>query len=250
MMAKPKERDLMDSAQFYGQTGKTPADYMTDPDTGLRPGEDKKPHGTITVDLAMGISGRTIPPESVWDKGEWDSLTNEKGNASFYTWIVDGEGTPGNYEKRMYLCPEEVATEMQPRHPSKWTKKLREQGGKAPWKSLWDTGKGSSKSSGSSSSGLPWGLRIRCPGCGHFFKNSDLADHAQAGACAAVQAKPAMWVIECECHRGDLQAAATVLEGFPVKPPDMSGANNGEGVKPNEAGGSAELAGKAGETTG
>lgn len=229
----------MDGAVFPSaiDKNKTPADFMSDEVTGIRPGQTKEPYGTVKADLSNGIEGKTIPPRSVWVTGDWKDV---KGD-DYTVWVVSGEGTPGNYLTREYDLPMSLCHDTVPKHPSAWTDYMRKhrplasKGGGKPWQSGTSYGSDSSKSSVSSAPSLPFGLRIRCPGCGHFFKMDDLPTHAK-NACPANPDTPtmggfSMWVIKCECHES-LQEAATVLKGFPVKPPDMSGDKKDE--KPDE----------------
>jgi hypothetical protein len=208
---RSKRKKEMDGAVFsFADENKTPADFMNGPD-GKRPGATKEPTGRIKISLKSGIDGRTLPPRFIWDKGEW--ANDSSNHADWNIWVVSGEGTPGNYEKREYEVPDEIAKQPHPKHPAEWPKKLKD--GNSYWSSGYTSG---STKSTSASASLPWGLRIRCTACGHFYKVSDLGDHAK-NACPAAQDKPAMWAIQCECHPDDILSAAEVLPGFPIKPP-------------------------------
>lgn len=193
----------MDGAQFWSGSmyeNKTPADYFSDPETGLRPGENQRPHGVMQTSLESGVEGRVIPPRFIWKGGRWKEVKGQ----DFYIWVVDGEGTPGNYRQREYILPPEMASDSPPRHPADWPKSLREK--KEDWKTT-------------ASSGLPIGLRVRCVACGHFYHIDDLPGHAKS-ACPATQLQEMGYVgfvIGCDCHKDDLQATATVLPGFPVQ---------------------------------
>jgi hypothetical protein len=224
---KKEMKKEMDGAVFITDLGKTPADFLNGPD-GKRPGEGREPSGTIRIDLTHGITGRTIPPRSIWKKGEWKVTTEGK---DWNIWVVSGEGTPGNYETREYEVPNELAKSLKPKHPAEWSKSLKGTSSHSSG-SYW----GNKPSSSSSySAGLPFGLRIRCPNCGHFFKTNDLGDHAKNDACPAVQQKPVMWVMPCECH-DDILETAEIMPGFPIdvkklagetddQAPDVSGAD-------------------------
>lgn len=200
-------RDVMDGAVFpYNADNKTPDDYMDGPD-GLRPGEKTKPFGFLVVDLRNGIAGRIIPPKSIWEKGDWKGAKGE----DYYTWIVPGEGTPGNREYRHYKLPDIIAADPTPDHPSDWPKEHRES--TPTYKSAASY---SSSSHSSSSGGFPLGTRFRCPGCGHYFRQDDLPGHVNA-TCPAIQDDPPMYIMDCECHKGDLQTASTLMPGFPTE---------------------------------
>lgn len=212
-----KKKDPMDGAYFPGYPDKSVSDYVSKAD-GLRPGQTKEPFGEVLVDLSNGIAGRVIPPKWAWDLGEWK--TDQTKSADWDIWSVTGEGSPGNYLRRQFRVPTEEASKPKPRHPSQWPKSLREA---RPQKKYggdsYQSGSGSSYSTSKAS--LPWELRFRCPGCGHFYKNSDLADHVK-NACPATQEHPVMWIMQCVCHPDDLLAATEVLEGFPMKPPQAA----------------------------
>jgi len=190
--AKPKGEDL-DGAQYFSRDHR-PFQFMSGTD-GLRPNETREPHGTMYVDLSKGTSGRVIPPRFIWKEGHF------RGNSDrdFRIWVTSGEATPGNYEERHYELPTSIAAQSEPDHPEDWPKSLKD-GASSSSSSSWGWGGGSKRDS------LPWGLRIRCPGCGHFFKENDLKDHVNS-ACPAKQGDMVMWIIECECHPGDLLAA-------------------------------------------
>lgn len=211
-----KRDDPMDGAHFVGQGNRTPADFMTQED-GKRPNETKEPWGEVHIDLTNGVEGRTIVSKTAWNDGEWQ--TAALNAVGWDEWVVTGEGSPGNYLRRIYKIPKEEAEKPRPRHPSQWPKTMRE--GKKYSGSTWSDSKYKGTAPSSVGSGLPWELRIRCVGCGHFFKTGDLADHAKY-ACAATQEPPVLWVMPCSCHPNDLQVAASVLEGFPTTPPQAA----------------------------
>jgi hypothetical protein len=220
-VVKPDD-DVMDGAAFpFGAfEGATPLDFMDNEDGERLHGyayssarEMKKPWGNAVTDLTTGLKDKILPPRSIWVEGHWKG---DKG-ASYYVWVVSGEGTPGSYKDREYRLPsliveEAVPAPSIPRHPADWPDDLKK------GTSLIGSYSGSSFTGGGTSSknSLPYGLRIRCPGCGHFFKEDALATHVKAEACAAVQPEPAMWVVPCECH-DDLQESAKVMPGFPHK---------------------------------
>lgn len=209
-MTTAAQKSAMDGANFVGASdrGKTPADFTTDPTTGKRPEETRTPWGSAKTDVTHGdLKNKTLPPRSIWKEGKW------KGSKSYEyaVWVVSGEGTPGNYAEREYELPTEIAATASPPHPLDWPKKLKEELKSKPY--------GSQSGSGSYSSGpsLPWGLRVRCPGCGHFYKMDDLAGHTK-NACPSTQMVEmgyVLYVIECECCP-NLQQTATIIEGFPI----------------------------------
>lgn len=198
----------MDGAAYTGYAGKTPEDFMADPDTGRRPSEIRKPWGSSRTDLTYGdVLSVTLPPRSVWKLGKY--RTSSYAASEWDVWIVPGEGTPGNYEQREYILPSEIAEQALPPHPADWPKKL-----KAELRKKLNSPVASAKPSES----LPWGLRIRCVGCGHFFKMNDLSDHAKQ-ACPSVQMNElgyVLYALECECC-DTLQDTATIIDGFPIQ---------------------------------
>jgi len=200
-----KKDDPLDGAQFPG-AGKDarPEDFYARED-GMRPHNNSRPYGQILVDLTSGLMGRTLPPRVIWRAGEWSV---DKGYED--CWVTSGEGTPGNYKRRLFRLPHEQTQKVIPKHPADWPKHLRESSSSGSYYSG-----GPSSSSKSYSSGLPWELRVACPGCGHFFKNSELPDHAKY-ACPSQQDKPVLWAMQCACHT---VITPTVLPGFPIKPP-------------------------------
>lgn len=243
-------KDVMDGAFFPGEKTKTPADFMDDP-RGFRPGQTKKPWGTVLIDLTDGTSGLTLPPRFIWDKGHWRGTLVDDWDV----WVVSGEGTPGNYEERHYRLPDKIAEMMEPEHPADWPETHKKHSGKGKKKKSKGNTDAETTSSwgswgkGQKGAGLPFGLKVRCVGCGHFFKMDDLPDHAK-NACPVVQ-DPVMWAIECECHRGNILATIEPLPGFPQKPPekppeepasDMSGAGDLAETMKNEAAAKPEAA--------
>lgn len=125
--------------------------------------------------------------------------------------MVDGEGTPGNYLWRSYLLPEDIATASQiPKHPADWPKP------KNQTKTGYYSTSGGSQQKAKAPS-LPFGVRFQCPGCGHWYKESDLAGHAQV--CPKTDGGLSMWAIECSCPCPSLDDTAKCKPGFPRKPP-------------------------------
>lgn len=229
--------ELMDGARFpVSYAGKNvddkfPRDFITDPATGRRPGETKEPWGMTLTNLRNGIKDFTLPPRSIWNEGKWKTERVDER-----VWVVSGEGTPGNYKDRHYELPDDALVFDVPDHPSDWPIELR----MPPTKT---TGYGVPTGSSSyvkrdTGPSLPAGLRVRCMGCGHFFRMDDLGTHAK-NACPATQGDgPALWVIKCECHT-DLLQTATVLDGFPFKPqfePQAAAAETSESTNEGDAG--------------
>ena len=209
---------------------KKPEDFLVDPSTGTRPGEKQTPHGTIVIDLrhSKDLEHKTIVPFAVWDKGEWfqdlkpdirEMVTNVPEKEEYNTFVCSGECTPGNYQFRCYILPNDVAGQAIPEHPTKWL----------PDKYDWTKNSGSTGSSRSgswggwskkdeksySSSVLPYGLKIRCLGCGHWYSEKDLKDHVQ-NCCPAVNGEDGDWAMECACC-SSLDDTAKTKPGFPRK---------------------------------
>lgn len=228
---------------------RTPYDFITDKKTGLRPTQAKSPGGYTKHDLTysyMSYEGTTYPPFAIWEKGKWLSdmdpswLDEFKVTTkdAYYYWVVLGEGTPGNYAFRLYRMPKDEATYEKARHPMKWLKKLLEQNKSKKYKTSSAPGSSGStyKSSGSwydssPKSTLPLSVRFRCPGCGHWFDDGDLADHAK-NVCPGVHGEDLTWAIMCDSHCGcrTLDDTTKCKPGYPKKPPTAA-ATNGEAPK-------------------
>jgi hypothetical protein len=200
---KKKKKDEMDGAQFlYGGDGKTPADYMDDPVTGLRGKASGPPAHTVAVSLKDGVGDVTLPPRSIWQQGKYKS-DSDQSSPGYSTWVVSGEGTPGNYATREYKLPADIAVQPLPKHPADWTKAQKEKS--------WGKNSGTKKSE-TTSSLLPFGIRFRDPNCGHWFRESDLAGHAKV--CPGFEGGESDWAIECECCTS-LDDTAKCKPGFP-----------------------------------
>lgn len=210
---------------FMYDNEKNPYDYITNPETGLRPGTNVKPTA-VTVHYLNedGVEGSTIPPLAIWKQGEWlsdmapDVLPKTgvypKEDCVFDTWVTSGEGTPGNMQYRMYVLPHEISrTNLQqgqiPKHPQMWPRKLKERPKWTGYGSGWSSYGGTSKKS--SPDKLPYGIRIRCTKCGHWFQSDDLVTHVQ---CCPQVNEFTDWAIKCECCTS-MDLTATVKEGFP-----------------------------------
>lgn len=207
-------KKLLDGARFWTDMD-LPEHYQADPKTGLRPGQKDKPSGTVLVRLQSynhATSSTILPTRKMWRKGKWlSSKPDMAGSDEYCTWIVDADGTPGNYRERHYVLPTDIATEAEiPKHPADWPKPSGE--------SSWWKGTGGSKSVGTKpkSSGLPFGIRFRCPGCGHWYKESDLQGHASC--CPKSEGGEAQWAIACECCES-LDDTAKCKPGYPLPSP-------------------------------
>lgn len=202
--ATKAKKDALDGAQYWSKD-KTPKDYMTGAD-GKRPGETKPPNGEMTSDLSYGsIQGVSLPPRSIWKEGKYlDGNWTKQSDKEYRTWVISGEGTPGNYLIRRYVLPSEIATDPNPDHPTDWPK--------GPGK-----GSATAKKTTTSAPSLPVGIRFRCPGCGHWYRESDLAGHAKV--CPGQEGGSADWAIACECC-DSLDDTAKCKQGFPRKKPE------------------------------
>ena len=209
----------------------TPYDYLTDPETGLRfagPfGVPGKPSGVNVVDLKNGIPAyASLPPLAIWKLGEWlldideedwpsatDHMTTEDLHLSYFT---SGEGTNGNYLWRIYKCPLEVAGQIKPKHPLLWAKKLKEYKppvySEAHWKSAPVK---PVVPAAPAAPALPAGVRFRCVGCGHWYKEADLKGHNMV--CPTKQGGFNDWAIMCDpaCGCKTLHEVAECKPGFP-----------------------------------
>lgn len=227
---------------------KTPEDYMANPETGIRPGDQKQPWGVAKTDITKGIEGATIPGMAVWEAGKWCSDLSDKARGFFATvtekeewatWCVSGEGTPGNYAFRAYVLPKDLATSQFPRHPSQWPDNIKKgraatsyaHGHPSPYGQGYGTGYGGqgvqggyktpaapAKPAAPKAPAMPASLRIRCSGCGHWFKMDDLPRHAE-WACPGINGE-GDWAMMCDsaCGCSTLHEAASVKPGFPRKP--------------------------------
>ena len=236
--AKKQPADEMLVGYFFpyasGSEKDTPYAFLTDQATGMRPGQTQKPQGFVKVDLTHGVHGITLPPLAVWKLGRWmNELPNEIADKlksahldEFSSWIVSGEGTPSNYEFRVYVLPDDVAGADTPKHPMMWTQKQK--AGTRPATGSYSGGY-SGYSSGGGYSGspvskpkqapaasLPVGIRFRCPGCGHWWKESTLAPHTTS-CCPGLNGGESDWAILCECCL-TLDEVSRCKPGFPRAP--------------------------------
>src|SRR6185295_19873803 len=111
--------------------------------------------------------GTVLPPLAIWKQGKWLSDLSPTvaphavaNSERYHSWVVSGEGTPGNWEKRVYVLPSSETTKSEPRHPIMWPKEMKALKDGKP-KSLLGLGWGETTKTQSSNS-LPIGLRIRC----------------------------------------------------------------------------------------
>jgi hypothetical protein len=228
---KAKELEKRMDGAFFTTSEKTPIAFMPDKVTGLRPGETRQPTMEIKhkLDTSTGISGITLPPRSIWKQGKYLSDLLPKGqehtDEEWRTWVVPGEGTPGNFKHRLYLLPKGIAKNPEPDHPADWSEWYKKGQGNKPVSQGSSYGYSGSYGGGTwkqqpkqqASSGLPKGTVIRCTGCGHFFDMDDLKIHGQSGVCPSEQGDMVLFVMPCECHPDDPIGTATLMDGFPVK---------------------------------
>jgi hypothetical protein len=197
----------MDGAQYW-KPGAKPADYMAAAD-GLRPNEKTKPAGEMVTMLDHGTAFAPLPPRSIWIEGEWLADASAATDEDYRTWVVSGEGTPGNFKTRKYIVPEQVAADVNPKHPADWSLALK----KSPTTQMQTT-----KTTVSKAPSLPVGIRFRCPGCGHWYREIDLAGHAKV--CPGKEEGESDWAISCECCIS-LDDTAKAKQGFPRPKPKV-----------------------------
>lgn len=224
----------MKGYQFGTQyAGKTPLDFM-DKEDGTRPGanqgygwptRDAKPSGCAVVDLTGGLKQwHVIPPVAIWKRGKWFDTLDKKVQDTIRvdawdereTWVVSGQGTPGNYILRAYTVPVKVAEYQECAHPSHWSRKQKEEG----------DGKGLVVSTPAKSTPvsppkpppLPANIHFRCPGCGHWFgsetRYAGHSTHCCPGSANWDAEYGSDWVLECECC-DTFHETAVCLPGFP-----------------------------------
>lgn len=218
---RPKKdlEDLRDGATFWIEDD-VPGNYKTDPKTGLRPGEKTPPKGHVLIDLRKDTKNKILPTRKAWAAGEWKDLNAQDDD--YNTWVVDAEGTPGNFTQRHYLLPDKIAFHSQPPHPSVWLSRDFDAPTYSDKSGSYSTPPGGSGYKGTVSYGsaLPAGVRFRCPGCGHWYRESDLKGHAEV--CPSKDPDP-MWAIDCEC--GNCQSLDDTIKmkpGFPRTPPAVA----------------------------
>lgn len=245
--------------------GKTPYHFLPDKE-GYRGGLKYKPSGVRVYNLKDGIPVNcTLPPIDLWDKGEWlneqpkphSRLKDVDADIAYALWVVDGAGQPGNWELICYYLSTKIAADLIPDHPLFWTKTQRtlveahkvkgieglpsglslitstptttKPAATAPKKKDddWHSWGGSKATQAPS---LPAGVRIRCPGCGHWFKEGDLSGHAMV--CSSTNGGSNDWAIMCvaECGCRTLDEASTPKPGFPRPKPEPAKKEGGEPV--------------------
>jgi hypothetical protein len=138
-------------------------------------------------------------------------------------WVVDGQGTPGNYLLNVYICPESIAEYMNPKHPLLWGAQLTK--GKASThfvqrqSSTWHKPYSDTPTTPTPAKAppLPAGVRFRCAGCGHWFTDTNLATHAKTGLCPGLSDAGQDWAIMCDkdCGCVTLDESSSCKPGFP-----------------------------------
>jgi len=256
--------------QFQYEKTKTPLDFLDDVKRpGFRVGETlRKATGAIKTDLTDGIEHATLPPLAIWRLGKWyDSLKPEHKAAvglkipqseDRAAYVTPGEGTPGNYMMRVYLLPFEVQSDPNPKHPMMWPKKLKTKALVKPpddddddvyggyYSTLGAGFGGHPKPSGvvvtkppvNHAPPLPAGIRMRCVGCGHWFKESTLAQHNTHCCPVLNNGVDSDWVIMCECCE-TLDEIGSAKPGFPRAKPEKKTVEVKE-VKPSDSENGAE----------
>jgi hypothetical protein len=193
-----------------------------------------KPSGVSKtfIDKGFNNSYTILPPKEIWDTGVWFvQLTNEQqasitttiGNNAWECWIVNGEGTPGNFMARIYVVPEGIAAEMEPDHPLLWPDKHKittgfsyggYSGGYSGNHSYQGTSQVSTRPPTTQAQALPTGIRFRCAECGHWFKQTDLAPHKTNCCPGKEESRESDWAILCECCQ-TLDQVGQCKPGFP-----------------------------------
>jgi len=184
--------------------------------------------GSMLHDLTRGLSGVIIPPLLTWKEGDWwdDEIHGKKipehqwpvERDRYDAFVVSGEGTPGDWVFRIYVLPEEVSRHdlednNLPKHPEMWPKALKDKlkgqtASSYSSYSSWSSGTTTTKSS------MPYGLRIVCVHCGHWFEADDISGHLQC--CPTVQGM-SDWALKCECC-ASMDDTVKVKPGFPREP--------------------------------
>ena len=240
-----KKKDALE-LHYVFQTpfvGNVPRDFETNKETGHRKGLSHPPSGVVKHVLVTGIEGATLPPLATWRTGKWVSdLTKDSKEAlmdyvkphdPYVAYAVTGEFTPGNYLARIYILPKTVASEVNPLHPSLWSESLQKGSAVTSYTGSSYTAAGWGRQTGfHSPSGLqpveepktklppppkakpvPMNVRYRCGGCGHWFKENDLAAHA-THCCPGIKGDDSDWAILCECC-DTLDEVSKRKPGFP-----------------------------------
>lgn len=217
---------------------KTPYDFIPDNGETNRPGQKTAPSGISKQDLRNGLENSVLPPLAIWEAGKWledlgtdnrsaiERMVEERDQHEAY--VVTGAGTPGNWSARIYLLPEHQAKKPEPEHPLRWGKFWQEArkhpqvlgGGNSHYLNSLGT-----RSWGATAPAppappkppapkpLPHNIRIRCVGCGHWWKVDDLPKHAE-NCCPGLNGGFSDWAIMCECC-DTLDEVAQCLPGFP-----------------------------------
>lgn len=252
---------------FPSHRDKIPEDFIADPETGLRPEEKTKPSGVTKTFLDKGFGDWTaFPPVESWDKGVWFvQLTKEQqlavsstvGTNGWESWIVNGEGTPGNFAMRIYVCPKAVAEDVEPDHPLLWPEKLRRpsggyhspsygysgySGGSAGWayQSNAQTSVVTSRPTTTQAPALPREIRFRCADCGHWFKQDQLAPHKTNCCPGKEESRETDWALLCECCL-TLDEVGRCKPGFPRPKKEVVKQDEQVEVKQDEASATVEV---------
>lgn len=220
---------------FFPHDSKTPYDHLADKETGIRPGWTAKPSGIIKHNLQKGTKGVVLPPLATWLAGKWfDELPIDKQDdlrprvlisESREAYLVTGEGTPGNCNIRVYILPIEIARDKEPDHPAIWPERLQNgtattfynsyaENGWASRNQVTATPKPPVAAKPPAPPPLPHNIRIRCTGCGHWWKVDDLPKHANNCCPGKEETKTSDWAIICECC-DTLDEVAECKPGFP-----------------------------------
>jgi hypothetical protein len=220
---------------------KTPLDFRTDKETGLREGLTVKPSGVVKHNLKPGIGGATIPPIATWNAGKYIESLDENGKKAFVdyveswelfdAYVVTGEFTPGNYVARIYILPKNISHDPEPDHPSKWSVQLQKGDAITSYSTgtAWKPGRPWSTSAPgayhspaqetkpavpppAAKPAVPAKIRVRCGGCGHWFRMDDVGPHAEY-CCPGIN-EDSDWGFQCECC-DTLDEVQALKPGFP-----------------------------------
>jgi hypothetical protein len=205
------------------------------------------PTGAIVHDLRPGIEGAVIPPKPIWNAGKYfPELKKEAQEAleewvaekdRYNSWVVTGEYSPGNYIARIYILPNIEANQPDPDHPLDWSEWMRKGNSVTSHYADQRGGRGNGFGFGGFGSpppavargastetkpatppppakpAVPMSIRIRCGGCGHWFKMDSLGSHAEY-CCPGINGPESDWAMQCECCE-ELDQVQTLKPGFP-----------------------------------
>lgn len=154
----------------------------------------------------------------------------------FNIFIVSGEGTPGNNIWRAYYLPQDVAKQPEPKHPLMWTVEQKKGSKTKSWPGGYDYGRAEplgtqtpTKPTAPPKPRIPSTVRMRCDGCGHWFKMDDLTDHIKVGICPGTGEID--WAMMCDpaCGCQTLDQVSTCKPGFPRPKKKEASEENGSG---------------------